>query len=147
MTHQQRMLKSLSRAIWDTDLVSSRMTLAFGELAWAVMLLWVGDTFGRPTYSHMASVMPEEAWAIVFMLSGITQVTIILLDDLHSRFARYFAAWNACLWLYTVWSMLASVYPPPAAIGGEIALAISACWIFARPYILANVYRKVYRHG
>jgi hypothetical protein len=145
MTNPQKMLRALSSALWDTDLVSSRMTLAFGELAWAVMLLWPGPTFGRPTYSHMAGVMAEEAWGVLFLVSFATQMTIILLDDMHSRFARYFACWNATLWGYTVWSMLASVYPPPAAIGGEIALAIAACWIFVRPYILAQGYRHAYR--
>lgn len=145
MTRPQKMLRALSSALWDTDLISSRMTLALGELAWAVMLLWPGDTFGRPTYSHMAGVMTEEAWGLVFLLSAGTQITIVLLDDLHSRFARYFAAWNAVLWTYTVYSMLASVYPPPAAIGGEIALAMSACWIWVRPYILAQGYRRAYR--
>lgn len=145
MTHSQKFLRSLSSALWDTDLISSRMTLAAGELCWCVMLLWPGDTFGRPTYSHMATVMSEECWGVLFLLSSVTQMSIILMDDMHTRFARYFAAWNASLWCYTVWSMLASVYPPPAAIGGEIALAVASIWIFVRPYILAQGYRHAYR--
>lgn len=145
MTRPQKMLRALSAALWDSDLVSSRLTLAFGEFCWTVVLFWPGDTFDRPTYSHMSVVMNEEIWGIVFLLSCMTQVTIVLLDDMHSTFARYFACWNAGLWVYTVYSMLSSVYPPPAAIGGEIALALSACWIWARPYIVAQGYRRVYR--
>lgn len=145
MTRAQKMLRALSSALWDTDLISSRLTLAFGEFCWAVMLLWPGDTFSRPTYSHMAAAMSEEGWAIIFLVSSLTQITIVLLDDMHSTFARYFACWNACLWVYTVYSMLASVYPPPAAIGGEIALAVSACWVWIRPYILVQGYRRAYR--
>lgn len=144
MTRPQKMLRALSAALWDSDLVGSRLTLAFGEFFWTIMLFWPGDTFGRPTYSHMAIVLSEEIWGIIFFVSCMTQITIVLLDDMHSTFSRYFACWNASLWVYTVYSMLASVYPPPAAIGGEIALALSACWIWIRPYILAQGYRRVY---
>lgn len=144
MTRQHKYLKSFSSALWDTQLISSRITLAMGELFWAIMLLWPGDTFGRPAYSHMAAAMSEEMWGIIFLVSGVTQLTIVILDDMHSTFARYFAAWNATLWCYTVYSMLASMYPPPAAIGGEIALAIAAAWIFIRPYILARGYCSAY---
>ena len=140
MTKPQKMLRAFSSALWDTDLIASRMTLAFGEFCWAVMLLWPGESFDRPTYHHMATIMNENAWGLLFALSAGTQLTIILMDDMHSRFARYFACWNACLWLYTVWAMLASIYPPPAAIGGEIALATAAVWVWIRPYILAQGY-------
>ena len=138
------MLKALSSAVWDTDLIGSRLTLAFGELCWAIMLFWPEESFARPTYSHMAIVANEEVWGVIFLVSCVTQLTIVLLEDMHSTFARYFACWNACLWIYTVYSMLASVYPPPAAIGGEIALALSACWIWVRPYILAQGYNHAY---
>ena len=138
----KRLITALSRMLWDTDLVGTRMLLAIGELLWSLMLAWPGDTFGRPTYSHMALVMGEDAWAFAFALSGITQLTIVLQNDLHSRFARYFAAWNCALWSFVVVSMLLSVYPPPAAIAGEIALSIGAIWIWARPYLLAGVYKN-----
>ena len=144
-THPQKMLKALSSFVWDTDLISFRLTLAFGELCWAIMLFWSGESFSRPTCSHMMSVANEEVWGIIFLVSCVTQLTIVLLGDMHSVFARYFACWNACLWVYMVYSMLASVYPPPADIGGEIALAFSACWIWARPYILARGYNRAYR--
>lgn len=139
------LVKSLSKVLWETDLIASRMTLALGEFAWAVMLLWPGDTFGRPTYHHMALAMNEELWGVIFLVSCITQSTIVLMNDLHSTFSRYFAGWNAALWIYTVVSMLMSVYPPPAAIGGEIALAFSASWIWLRPHLLVEGYTKYVR--
>ena len=137
-----RFINSLSRVIWDTDLIATRFLLAMAEFLWALMLLWPGDTFGRPTYNHMSMVMHEQAWAFVFALSAGTQATIVLLHDFHSRFSRYFAAWNASLWSFVVVSMLLSVYPPPAAIAGEIALAFGAIWIWVRPYILVEGYRR-----
>ena len=145
MTNTQKIISAFTRVLWDSDLIASRITLALGEFFWAIMLLWTGNTFGRPTYTHMASVMSEEAWGLIFLISCFTQLTIVLMDDLHSRFARYFACWNALLWSYTVVSMLLSVYPPPAAIGGEMAMALSAIWIWLRPYALVEGYARAAR--
>lgn len=137
-----KIINSFSRVLWDTDLIATRCTLALGEFFWAVMLLWPGDTFGRPTYDHMALVMNEEMWGVLFLVSCVTQISIVLMNDMHSRFSRYFAGWNAILWSYTVVSMLLSVYPPPAAIGGEMAMAFGAVWIWIRPYFLAEGYKR-----
>lgn len=139
---RQKFLDSISYALWDSELISSRIILAMGELFWAIMLFWNGDTFSRPTYSHMAEMMSENWWALVFLISGILQIIIVISNNLHSTYARYFAFWNMILWGYTVVSMLLSVYPPPAAIGGEIAIAISSAWIWIRPHILVEGYRR-----
>ena len=133
-----RLINNLSKALWDSDLVATRIALALAEMFWAVMLLWPGDTFTRPTYALMNKATNEEVWGVLFLVSSVTQMSIVLLDDMGSRFARYFAGWNAALWTYVVTSMLISVQPPPAAIGGEIALALFAIWIWARPNILAK---------
>lgn len=138
-------MSAFTRALFDSDLVASRVSLAIAELTWAIMLFWPGDTFARPTYTLMAHVAVEEVWAAVFFLSAVTQISIIAMEDFHSTLARYFAGWNAALWVYTVLSMLLSVYPPPAAIGGEIALALSATWIWLRPLVLLEGYRRVAR--
>lgn len=129
------MLSNIRRVLWDSDLIASRCTLAFAEAAWAVMLLWIGDTFSRPTYQHMAEVMSEEYWAVLFIISAFIQIYIVIADKMHKVWAWHFAGWNFCLWGFTVVSMLMAVYPPPAAIGGEIALAITAFWIWLRPII------------
>lgn len=137
-----RVIANLSKALWDSDLIASRLILALAEAFWAVMLLvWSSshDLFSRPTYKQMAVIMPAEAWGVLLLLSAGIQLAIILNDDMHSQFARYFATFNAVLWLYIgIVSPLLSVYPPPAAMGGEFALAIAAIWIFVRPYILAR---------
>lgn len=135
-------LRAFSRALWDSDLVASRLTLFAAELLWALMLFWPGETFGRPTYGAMAAIAPEWLWACVYMGSAIVQLRIVTAEAFHERWARWFAGWNAALWLMTVGGMLMSVYPPPAAIGGEIALSALAAWIFARPYFLAMMYRQ-----
>ena len=138
-----KFIQSSSRIRRNTDLMSSRFTLAMAEFMWAVLLLWPGNIFQRPIYLHLSSVMGEEAWGLIFLISGATQLTILLMNDVHSRFARYFAAWNSALWVYVVTSLLISEYPPPAFIGGEIAMAIIATWIWLRPYLLAQGYKNV----
>jgi len=140
---KNNLIDNLSKALWDSDLIASRISLALSEFFWAVMLLWPGDTFTRPTYMLMQKVTNEEVWGVLFLASAVTQMSIVLMDDMHSRFARYFAGWNATLWAYVVTSMLISVQPPPAAIGGEIALALIAIWIWARPNILARGVKKI----
>lgn len=75
-------------------------------------------TFDRTIYHFMSQIVNENTWAVVFLISFVTQVTIVAQEQFHSTFARYFAAWNAVLWVVVVTSMLISVYPPPAALAG-----------------------------
>lgn len=132
----RRVIDPLSAAIFDSDLVATRLTLALAEVCWCVMLLWPGDTMSRPTYALMAQLAPEPAWMLIFGFSAITQFYIVLLQEFEAPWARFFAAWNATLWVLSVGTMLFSVYPPPAAVGGEIALMGAAVWIFLRPMII-----------
>lgn len=140
----QRVYVALSRAIFDSDLIASRLALALAEMCWAVTLMWPGDTFIRPTYILMNHVASEHAWAFAFFVTSIMQFSIVVQADYHSKFARYFAGWNAALWVFTVSSMWLSVHPPLAAIGGEIALMVTATWIWLRPFVLAEGLHRAY---
>jgi len=133
-----RIVTGMSRAFFDSDLVATRVCLFLAEFFWAAMLFWPGDTFSRPTYSLMNMVAGELWWATAFALSAFLQIRIVALDLCGTRWAQWFAVWNACLWVSTIVLMLASVYPPPAAVGGEVALMASALWIAVRPYIIAK---------
>ena len=139
MTHNQRALHGLSKAFFDSDLVATRLMLFVGELFWAIMLWWPGDTFTRPTYEMMAELACEHTWAIAFTITAILQFYIVALELQDSKLAKHFAVWNAVLWVATVTMMLASVYPPPAAIGMEIAGALAAVWIATRPLVLSFI--------
>ena len=131
-----RALRGMTRALFDSDLVATRLTLALAELLWALMLFWPGDTFTRPTYTAMGQVAPELCWAAVFLVSAAVQYRIVAHQLCGTRMSHWFAAFNALLWVATVGLMVYSVYPPPAAIGGEIALTVSALWIWVRPRII-----------
>jgi len=111
---------------------SARCLLATAETIWAITLFWPGDTFIRPTYDQMALVMPEEGWALLFLLTAIGQWYILACGNYHNRVAVTFAFWNQMLWWFVTISMYLSVYPPPAAISGELALAMGASWVYLR---------------
>ena len=132
----KRFVSGMSAALFESDLVATRLALAFAEMCWAIMLLWPGDTFGRPTYTVMAQIAPELCWAVAFFATSILQFTIVALDLCKTRAAWVFSGWNTALWLTSIVAMIVSVQPPPAAIGGEMALALSALWIFARPLLV-----------
>ena len=128
--------RKTSRLLFYTDLLGTRFTLAIAELLWALTLFWPGNTFDRPTYFIMANMAQEHSWAIIFLLSGVTQMTIAITANIDSWFAKLFAGWNAALWVVTVLSMYFSVTPPPAAVSGEAALALASIWIWIRPFVI-----------
>jgi hypothetical protein len=132
----QRLVSGMSRALFDSDLIASRLALAFAELCWAIMLFWPGDSFVRPTYTEMAKVAPEWCWAWCFLFTSLIQLSIVAFDLCRTRGAWLFSGWNSLLWFTSVYLMIDAVQPPPAAIGGEIALTVSALWIFVRPLII-----------
>ena len=129
-------LPNISRAMFDTDLTNTRVTLAFAEFLWAVMLFWPGDTFNRPTYFMMSNVMSEVTWGFVFLASSMVQLYVALFNHQNRDWAKVFANWNAVLWVFVVGAAMLSVSPPPAAMAGEISLACAAFWIWFRPLIL-----------
>lgn len=137
----------VAAAIFDSDLISTRLLLAFAEFLWAVMLFWPGDTFGRPTYVLMSELATEKAWACVFGLTSCLQFRIVFGNRQHTLWAHYFALWNSLLWAVVVGSMLLSVYPPPAAIAGEISLMVAAAWVWVRPMILIHYARLAHGHA
>lgn len=139
---RQSVINNLSKALFDTELISTRVSLAFAEFLWAVMLFWPGDTFARPTYSIMAGVTNEVVWAFIFLLSSAFQLSVVAFNQIGKDWAQVFANWNAALWVFVVGASLLSVYPPPAAMGGEIALASAAVWVWVRPLIVRSAYQK-----
>ncbi len=131
----KRFVGGMRAALFDSPLVTSRLSLALGEMLWAIMLLWPGDTFERPTYTIMGQIAPEACWAVAFLFTAGVQYWIVAMELYDTRAAWLFSGWNTALWFTAIGCMLVSVYPPPAAIGGEVALAVSALWIFTRPIV------------
>lgn len=126
------MRRRVVELVYGSDLHATRFLLALAELVWALALFWPGDTFGRPTYALMAEVAREETWAWLFLLSAFCQFQILWSGSYHTKPATLFAFFNSLLWMFVTLSMYLSVYPPPAAISGELAMAVGACWVFVR---------------
>lgn len=141
-----KIISAISRAIWDSDLIASRVILGGAEFFWAILLLWPGNSTMIPMHVNMSTYFGGYFWGCVFLISSVFQFVIVILNKLHSTPARYFAFWNMCLWLYAVLSIITLTYPPPTAIGGEIVLALAAFWIWIRPYILIEGYRRAAYH-
>lgn len=131
-------IKAFSRAIWDSDLIASRMLLAIAEFTWAIMLLWPGATFDRQPYELMSRFAGEDAWGILFLVIGSIQLYILMAERFHDTFSRVFAGVNSFFWCLSTYAIIVSISPPPAAIGGNIALSVASIWIFARPYVLVE---------
>lgn len=111
---------------------SARVLLALAETFWFLTLLWPGDTFSRPIYAVMALFAGEAVWGLVFLVCALSQWSILFTGRYHTRPAVWFAGCNMVLWWFVVISMYLSVYPPPAAISGELALAFGASWVYVR---------------
>jgi len=141
-----RLVNGIAAALFDSDLVATRLTLAVAEAFWALMLWWPGDSFTRPTYAGMAAIAPELCWAALFTVSALVQASIVVERSFDSKHARWFAWFNAALWVYVMGAALLSVYPPPAAMGGEMALVCAAVWIAVRPSMLDKIERKARGH-
>lgn len=132
-TKWQYTKKRLSYLTFQSDLHATRFFLAIAEFIWAVSLLMPGDTFDRPTYNVMKHVMAsEEIWGFIWLFSGIMQFYILISGKYHDRFAIAFSCFNAMFWWFVTISMYLSVWPPPSAISGELALSIGAAIIFIR---------------
>ena len=129
---RRQVLTRLKQITCKTDMTSIRILLVIAEFLWAITLYWPGDTFGRPTYNGMSDFATEIEWANIFFVSAIIQFLLIYKNDYTTKFSYAFAAWNSVLWLFVCGSMYLSVYPPPAAISGELSLAIGALWVFIR---------------
>jgi hypothetical protein len=114
------------------DLTAARVALAIAETLWVVCLLWPGDTFERPPYLIMSSLMSEPGWACLFAASATAHWLIVAFKLDYTARAVAFAGWTVFLWWFIVLSIFLTVTPPPAAASGEVALAIAALWILLR---------------
>jgi hypothetical protein len=126
-----------------SDMWATRFTLALGAIFWGIMLFWPGETFDRPTYTLMAKFAPEWTWAGLFLIQGLYAMYDVLCPGNRGKFTLFIDAILGCvLWTLSCICMLLSVYPPPAAIAGEIALALASWWNLVRFNITKTEYER-----
>lgn len=124
--------KEVIKLLLYSDLLCTRFTLGLAELLWSITLFMPEQTFKRPTYAHMVSTgLSEEAWAILWLITGLTQMYILFSGKHHDLFAVCFAGYNMCLWWFVIIGCYLSV-GMPAAMSAELACCVAASWVYLR---------------
>lgn len=136
-------------------MLMSRFGIACGSMLWAIQLALPIQLFptaeqiaaggGRTTYTLMATIAPEWAWALAFMvhsvwafytlLTGVRNTVTLACDGFlgcllwtTSTLACFASHWPQHL---PFWSALEE-YPPPAAMSADLIMAFYAWWHMIR---------------
>jgi hypothetical protein len=102
---------------------------------WAGCLAWPGDTLDRPTYRHMAEVMPEDwHWSALFVTVGSLQLWRLYVKTTRKAIPFEYAlkAIALSMWTFVGLACMFSIYPPPAAMSDTLVIAVLCWWDFIR---------------
>ena len=139
MKTHSNLMHPLHQLLWDSNLVATRMILALGAILWGILLVWSGSNYILPALWTKVFFLNGYIIGTLFLILGVVQSCIAVKRSYcYSRIVRQFDAINAITWTYVVTSIFFSVYPPPTVLGGEMALMISAIWIWIRPLIIVQ---------
>lgn len=139
-------------ALLCSDMLATRLWLAFGSLIWAALLFWPGDLFDgtRQTYVVMARMGSETLWASMFLLNGAAALVTLLLP-VRNRLLLVLDAFLGCaLWTAATLACFSahfngwSTYNPPAAMSAEV-VAMLASWLHLIRYWADEGGRNAYR--
>lgn len=144
----------LMHIICRDSMLMTRLGLALGSLLWAIQLALPVALFptaaqvvsgeGRRTYTLMA-YFPEDLWAVLFLihavwslytiLTGVRNTVTLALDGFLGC-VLWTSATVACFAAY--WPLnrpfldALAQYPPPAAMSGEVVMALFSWWHMIR---------------
>lgn len=126
-------------------MVHTRMLLALSSLTWALFLLAPGHLFTpeRTTYALMAAIADERIWGFLFGAHGLIAL-YTLIYDVHNKVTLALDGFLGCiLWTASTtacfaahwphaetltWVQTLLAYNPPAAMSGELWVAVFAWW-------------------
>lgn len=130
MNIKRILVKALALAT-HCDLHATRFLVGLTEFSCAVLLLVVGNALEFPSYQIMRDIIPEFAWACLFLSMSFVQFYILFKGDYHTKLAVWFAGINQSIWWFVVLSMIASHAYPPLAFAAymSIAWASTVLWI------------------
>lgn len=120
-------MQAFSRALWDSDLIASRVVLAGAGLLRGLMMLWPRE-----------ALTSEHLWAMAFVFVAFFQIYILATERFYDPVSRLFAGFSASVWCISTCLMALSGNQSPAETSGNIMLSIAALWIFARPYVIVE---------
>ena len=140
------MKNTLLQSLIDSPMKNTRLLIALSSLTWAVLLFWSGDLFeaSRKTYAIMAQIASEPVWATLFLLHGILAFWT-LKTSANNKLSLWGDAFLGCiLWTTSTFACFIAHWPngdfltafatynPPAAMSGELWVAIFSWWSFVR---------------
>jgi hypothetical protein len=102
---------------------------------WAAFLMFPEETLSRPTYKHMAEVMPQdECWAGLFVIVATLQLwRLYATTNRRSIRFEYGLKIIACsMWSFVGLACMFSLYPPPAAMSDTLVIAFGCWWDLVR---------------
>jgi hypothetical protein len=119
-----------------SDVQSVRFMLAMGELIWGIGLLHPGDTMESEPYHSMRDIMPETAWAVMWIVLGLIQLYILYARKQALKSAIWFAGVSSAIWWFTTLSMYLCTtlchLPVPAGLAGTFVLSMASTWVWMR---------------
>ena len=122
------------------DLLAVRLTMGTASLLFGVMLLWAGDSFTRPAFAVVKTIMPELSWGWLFVVNGISTI-YSLFCGLRLRMCFYFGGvLGSILWTMMSIGMLFSAtlshedlaFAMPAASAPALAFMFASWWVLYR---------------
>lgn len=136
----------ITKQMWHT-----RLLIALSSLTWAFLLSLGDDVFARKTYELMAAVAPQWLWCLMFAVHGLSAIHGIVCEECNSTFCSKWGSkldfvfdsflgmvlWTsstllcfAAHWPSTgTWLEQLLNYPPPAAMSGELWVAVYS-WVY-----------------
>lgn len=140
--------KHLYYTIFKQSMHFTRILIGLSSLTWAVCLFDDTPIFttDRQAYVVMHAIMGEDAWAVLFALSGVVCLFSVIFNIRNKYTVVFDALLNCVLWTASTLSILAAFwphevmglwvqfreYPPPVAIAGEFWLTVACWWHFVR---------------
>ena len=128
----------------ESQMRMTRLLLALASLTWAILLLLPGATFVRPHYDLMVAIAPENIWGLLFLLHGVVAIWT-LKNGTRDKITLLFDGFLGCiLWTTATFTGFAVYwhgglsidaflsYRPPAALSGDLWVAIASWWHLIR---------------
>ena len=99
---------------------------------------------GRMTYAIMATIMPEDAWAMLWLIQGSVMLFSLFSGARNCKLMVMDAVLGVFLWTVCVISSFVVYWPamdfaaavmqykPPAAMAGEVGMVLASWWVLIR---------------
>ena len=145
---QREPSNTIKSILFESPLSITRFWLCMGSLTWAFLLALPGDLFipSRTTYTLMARIAPEMAWAMAFFVHGVWAFYTLRTGTRNHVSLTMDAFLGCVLWTSSTALCFAAhwpggdqpffdkllIYPMPAAMSGEFWMSVAAWWHLVR---------------